>query len=212
MSEMRLDLYKFLEYFKNKKEVEFKKGDIVLQEGSKIETIDFLVDGNVYISRNLKDGKRVIANNLEAPQILSLIEVLNSEKEVLSDVFALNNVKILKIQIDEFLEKINDIEVKNASLEYLAKFSYGVIKHSMEYEKYEVEKAILKYYLHISKDSEDYIINLKNSFVADMFRISERTLYRYLNLWEKRGLIRREKRNILIDKDHKKKILKFLDE
>ena len=96
-------------------------------------------------------------------------------------------------------------------MEYLSKFSYNIIKNSIEYEEYEVEKAILKYYLKISKGSELGIINLKNAFVADMFRISERTLYRYLNSWEENGLISRKKRSIVICDTNRKKICEFLD-
>lgn len=202
---------KFLESFEDIKKVEFSEGEVVLEEGSKIKTIDFLIEGNIYISRNLKDGKRVIANNLEAPQILSLIEVLNGEDEVMSGVFALNKVAILKVQKDEFLNKLRGGELRDIALEYLSKFSYNIIKNSIEYEEYEVEKAILKYYLKISKGSELGIINLKNAFVADMFRISERTLYRYLNSWEENGLISRKKRSIVICDTNRKKICEFLD-
>ncbi|SUB75097.1 Crp/Fnr family transcriptional regulator [Peptoniphilus indolicus] len=202
---------KFLESFEDIKRVEFSEGEVVLEEGSKIKTIDFLIEGNIYISRNLKDGKRVIANNLEAPQILSLIEVLNGEDEVMSGVFALNKVAILKVQKDEFLNKLRGGELRDIALEYLSKFSYNIIKNSIEYEEYEVEKAILKYYLKISKGSELGIINLKNAFVADMFRISERTLYRYLNSWEEKGLISRKKRSIVICDTNRKKICEFLD-
>ncbi|MDY2987373.1 MAG: Crp/Fnr family transcriptional regulator [Peptoniphilus sp.] len=202
---------KFLESFKDIKRFEFSEGETVLEEGSKIKTIDFLIEGNVYISRNLKDGKRVIANNLETPQILSLIEVLNGEDEVMSGVFALNKVAVLKVPKDEFLNRLSSGELREVALAYLSKFSYNIIKNSIEYEEYEVEKAILKYYLKISEGSELGIINLKNAFVADMFRISERTLYRYLNSWEENGLIYREKRSIIIDDTNRKKIFEFLE-
>lgn len=211
MSEKGKTLDKFLESFKDIKRFEFSEGETVLEEGSKIKTIDLLIEGNVYISRNLKDGKRVIANNLEAPQILSLIEVLNGEDEVMSGVFALNKVAVLKVPKDEFLNRLSSGELREVALAYLSKFSYNIIKNSIEYEEYEVEKAILKYYLKISEGSELGIINLKNAFVADMFRISERTLYRYLNSWEENGLIYREKRSIIIDDTNRKKIFEFLE-
>lgn len=211
MSEKGKTLDKFLESFKDIKRFEFSEGETVLEEGSKIKTIDFLIEGNVYISRNLKDGKRVIANNLETPQILSLIEVLNGEDEVMSGVFALNKVAVLKVPKDEFLNRLSSGELREVALAYLSKFSYNIIKNSIEYEEYEVEKAILKYYLKISEGSELGIINLKNAFVADMFRISERTLYRYLNSWEENGLIYREKRSIIIDDTNRKKIFEFLE-
>lgn len=201
-----------IKFFNEKKEIEYKKAQTILEEGSKIDYIYLLVKGNVYISRHLKDGKRIIANNLEAPQILSLIEVLNSEKTVMGSVIAINDVKVLKINKEEFVGYLKIEEFKNMILSYLAKFSFNIIKNDMEYEKYDVEKSILKYFLNMSKNPESEKTQPSNAFLADMFRISERTLYRYLSSWEARGLIQRNKGLVYISKENKMKIQKFLGE
>lgn len=199
------------EFFDEKKAITLKKGQYLLKEGAEIDTICILLKGNVYIGRNSSDGRRIISNNLKAPQIFSLIELLNGEKEVLGNVIALNEVQILKIKTEEFLVRLEEPEIKNAAFEYLAKFCLNIIKTDIEYEKYDVEKAIFRYILNSNND-DSVKEQISKSFLADMFRVSERTLYRYLNAWENDGLIKRERGIISINEENMKLIEDFLNQ
>ena len=72
----------------------YKKGQIILESGSKTDSVFFIVHGEVEISNFLLNGKYMFINNLAPLEIFGDVEFLSGEK-VMFDVIATMETKVI---------------------------------------------------------------------------------------------------------------------
>ncbi|EFI41999.1 Crp/Fnr family transcriptional regulator [Peptoniphilus sp. oral taxon 386] len=192
---------------------DFFQGEIIIAEDERVEYIDFLVQGSVFISKFSKSGERIIANSLKAPQIFMLLEFLGGMDNTIGTITSLTNIKIIRIPLPLFKKELKyDIELLNLTLNYVSNFAVELMSQQIIKKSHSIEYNILNYFYNIVLENKlPCKIEFNKSFLADLFNINVRTVYRYLNEWEEKNFIKRQGQNIIINKPGFTKIEKFLD-
>lgn len=187
------------------------KGEMILKQGEVLNNIQILISGDVYISSFSFKGERIIASILQNHQFFGLMEAINGEKFIVASVIALSNCRILSVPVEDFLRELNsDQRLMKLALEYLTEFTMNLIKDREKQRSGSAQENILDFFYFSCLNKKFPVkISAHKEFLADMFGINIRTLYRYLNKWEKEGIIKREAQNIIIDKDSFHKIEKL---
>ena len=192
----------------------FKPKETILIQDEIIEYVDFLISGKVYVAKFLENGNRIIADSLSGVQIFSLMEVLASEKFITANVIALNEVLILRIKKDTFLENIKkDTSLLKFSLDYLSKFSVKLINRSFTKGNGTPCDNILEYFYELALENDlPYKIEINKSFIADLFNVNIRSIFRYLKVLEEKAFITRKKGSVVITNKNLNNIELYLKE
>lgn len=100
-----------------------------------------------------------------------------------------------------------DIRLMNLCVEYLSSFAFEIINKNQR-ERSNTPKENILNFLYQSCLNKRFPVEIKTNreFLADLFGINIRTLFRYLNEWEDEELIRRDGQKIIIDKAAFKKL------
>lgn len=192
--------------------VEIFKNFRLVDEDSKFHTIDLMLEGRAYASREGNTGQNILARNILSPQFFCLIELLGGRDKALATIIATEKCKILRIPVEVFEDNLlHDAELTKIALKYLGTYASDMLEeHSITYG-FSYQYNILKYFYDISTEEEEYVLDMNKDFLADMFHVNVRTLYRYLTEWENDGYILRKGQNIIIHVEGRKKIEKFLE-
>lgn len=95
----------------------------------------------------------------------------------------------------------NDIRLMNLCVNYLSSFAFEIINKNQRERSNSPKENILNFFYQSSLNKRFPVeINTNRQFLADLFGINIRTLFRYLNDWEEEGLIRRDGQKIVLDK------------
>ncbi len=175
-----------------------------IESGAKLDYIYVQLSGTSYIVNYTPKGKRIIADTLHGGQIYGLIETLHHRKSYIGNVITLSPCLIAKIPHNLFLSALkHDLFLSNLALSYMADFSAKLMESSEQKSAASPMENFLFYLYHRSiQEPLPCHITENKTFIADYLRIDKRSLYRYLNQFEKEGYLRREKQAILISEEN----------
>jgi len=175
-----------------------------IESGAQLDYIYVQLSGTSYIVNYTPKGKRIIADTLHGGQIYGLIEALHHRKTYIGNVITLSPCMLAKVPCNLFLSALkHDLFLSNLALGYMADFSAKLMESSEQKSAASPMENFLFYLYHrsIQQPLPCYIKENK-SFIADYLGIDKRSLYRYLNQFEKEGYLRREKQAILISEEN----------
>lgn len=200
----------------NIESTEIYKNFVLVNEDSPIRTIDLMVSGRVHASRLAKDRQNILCKNLASPQFVSLPQLLSGRKTATCTIIANETCKFYRIPAELFEEQmLKDEKLTKIVIKYLATFSTYMIEEIALTYGYSSQYVILKYFYDVSEEKPQgekaYVIDMNKDYLADMFHVNVRTLYRYLTSWENKGYIIREGQNIVITDESREKIYEYLE-
>ena len=183
----------------NKRGIEIKdlkEGDYIAREGHKPSKISILLKGTVYVTTFSTKGDRIISHTMEGVQFFCIMETIQKLKYNLASV-----VYIKELDEDKLLTQM--------TIDYLCDFSVNMIRDLNNINSYSIEENMMSYFYYLAKDKDmPFELKEKRTFYADLFKINVRTFYRYLNEWEAKNYIVRERQRLYITKESLKNLKK----
>lgn len=191
----------------------YRKGEIVIEGFQPLSHIYILLSGDVYILNYTFNGKRVISNTLEAPQLLGLIEGINHEDHYMATVVTLTKCTLLKVETGPFLQAVtSNFELSNYIVSYLAKLTTFLMENtSIKMSLSNFDKLLLYLYDQSIGQQPPVIIAENKNFIADLLNINIRTLYRYLDELTELKMIQRAGQNIVMERENIKAIARKVE-
>ena len=159
---------------KIKFERSYKKGDIILKEGSEITNFIYLKSGIVKLHRTLSNKKDQIIKITKLFDFISLFSVF-SETHYNYSVTAIENSVTCSIKLDEIIKLI--LENGNFGLDLIQKMSKNtdrIILQSLELKQRNLNGRIAFILLYFSK-------NIYNNLVFDL-PVSRKEIGEYINM------------------------------
>ncbi len=212
------------EYFKENREYfleneygklkTYNSGEVLLRELDVINKAVVLVEGEVYISRYSREGRRIITGRMEEGQIFNLLEITGGRTRVEGTVVALGNCTTFEVPINILKKSLEyDHVLLKIALEYISAFALDLMEMGVKRSSLSPEENILQYIFELSSTKEPPVeIGQSKNFIADLFGINVRSLYRYLNEWEEEGLLKRVGQKIVVDKKNLHRIKDYLED
>lgn len=197
----------------NKRGIEIKdlkEGDYIAREGHKPSKISILLKGTVYVTTFSTKGDRIISHTMEGVQFFCIMETIQKLKYNLASVVALTDVKVLEIDAPLYIKELEEDKLlTQMTIDYLCDFSVNMIRDINKINSYSIEENMMSYFYYLAKDKDmPFELKEKRTFYADLFKINVRTFYRYLNEWEAKNYIVRERQKLYITKESLKNLKK----
>lgn len=174
---------------------EYQDGEHLIYANERLNTLFIILEGQVEVSGNTFEGKKIYINQINSPDIIGDIEFL-VEKESQFDCIAEGRVKVMQLPFSLIREKLS----KSPEFwEFMAKKSSGKLyrsnTHMLNTKNYKGENLIATYLL---KHNNEIKYN-KLSDLSEYFGISYRQLLRIIKSLEDREAISRSKGHIWIN-------------
>ena len=191
---------------------QLKPNSCFIESGARLDYIYVQLSGTSYIVNYTPKGKRMIADTLYGGQIYGLIEALHHRRTYIGNVITLSPCILVQVPYNVFLSALkSDLFLSNLALDYLADFSAKLMESSEQKSAATpMENFLLYLYHRSSQQSLPCCIKENKTFIADYLGIDKRSLYRYLNQFEKEGYLHREKQTLLISEENFHRIKKRL--
>lgn len=186
----------------------FKKGDTVIYRDDNATHVYILVRGKANIVNVNSLGLDVILDEVEPPEILGLIEVLNNKSRYTAYVIADTSCTFLRISADDFINNVkNDAELCFAMLKYMNQ----VTVHNMdsrEIKSLVQPKDILINYLYNISINANLPFTIKDTRekISSSLHINLRTLHRYVHEFASKNLITLNRGKIMITRENLKRL------
>lgn len=169
----------------------FEKGQCILHQGQKLETLYILIDGKTKSCHTTSNDATVLIAISQGMSIIGEIELLN-HRDVINDVYAMEECVCLGISISLYQDFIlNDFIFMRYLAETIAHKLYNSNQNSSISINYPVENRLASY---LVSCEHDMIIEENFVQVAEMIGCSYRQLQRTLNDFIQIGYITKIKR------------------
>lgn len=188
--------------------VRFEKGDYLTQMGLPLERILIHLDGQVSVFKYSHGGISIRGGISEAPQIYGLYEALNGIEEYSVALQAASVTHCAAVSPDFFLHAIqNNHSIALYALSFLAKFTDRMLDRNDQLALNTPYDNLLIYIFEKSVGKPfPFVISTSKNEMAELFNISNRTLYRLLEKLHQEGLLKRSHGKIVISKEAFQKI------
>ena len=177
----------------------YKKGDIILFEHDEGNTLFFIVQGEVKISRESDDGREVILSLLHDSDVFGEMSLLDGMPRS-ANVTAMEDTELYMIKREDFLELINNHP--NVSIDLLEEITHRLREAGMRIKSLSLNDAegkVATVLLQIADEKG----KIKNGIVeieklpfqhdlANMAGTSRETISRTLHTFAKKGLVELE--------------------
>lgn len=190
----------------------FDRGHILINQGQDLDHILLLLEGYVEITQYSPGGRKNIATFLNGPQLLGLVEFLNGEALIFSQVRALSPGTLIPLSLKETKALLGDPSLSPYLMAYLASLTQEAILARFKDRLMEKKVRLLDFFfqtaLHGGLPCE---ISLSKEDISVLLQIPPRTLYRYLREAEEEGYIVRQGQGIWIYPEHFSRLKAQLD-
>jgi CRP-like cAMP-binding protein len=192
------DIY-FIDYDKFKFPIiKFKKNEIILREGDRIDFLYFVISGKLKVFQNYENGKTILLRIFDSFTILGDIEYF-LDKPVYSTVQAVDNVRIMKVS-KEYIDKhcrTNKTFLENM-LQHISRKILLTNQQTTLNLMYSLDTRLASYILSMEEKQTmtAYMPSLVD--VSNHLGTSYRHLHRTLNKFLEEKLIMKEKNKIVI--------------
>ena len=182
----------------------YQKDNLIVDAGELVSSLLIVIFGSVRGEMIDYSGKKVKIEDIEAPKPLAAAFLFGKENKFPVTVTANNKVSILAIPTSEFLKllQFNTQILKNYlhSISSRAQF----LSQKLHFLSFKTIKEKVAHFLLQSAGGEHHSIVLKNTQqqLADLFGVTRPSLARVFGEMQKEGLIRIQKKTIvLLDKE-----------
>lgn len=189
----------------------YKKGDIVAVAGDPVKHLYILMEGSVKGEMIDYSGKTIKIEDIEAPKPIASAFLFGKENKFPVTVTANNKVMMLSIPVTEFLKLLQT----NSQLlqNYLNSISTRAqfLSQKLHFISFKTIREKVAHFLLNRASDKFHSIELKmtQQQLADLFAVSRPSLARVFGEMQKEGLIRIEKKTIvLLDKQELNKLLR----
>lgn len=193
---MRNDIIK---YFKIKN---YKKDEIIKNEGDECNSIGIILEGNIYISNILNNFNEFIINRLSKNDMFGESLIFSSVNKYPGTIYSLSNCKIAFINKNNFLELLSiDEQFKLYYLEYISnKFIDLQTRIKVLSQPTLIDKLLYFFKIELKKTSLSYITIKSVNDLANYFNVPRPSLSRALSQLITEGIIKKENKKIFIIK------------
>lgn len=185
-----------------------ERGEVFLHGGDAADTAFFLLDGTARVVLATKDGEEGTIDEVSAPHIFGITEVIQSRASYGASVVAASACLIARLPAEEFLANIRQSADAGFTLiRYLA----WVATRNMNKAKLKAlatPKTILGEYLYQAGLGRPLPFTLRQSrkSISEELHINLRTLYRYLAQFKEQGYIQILRGRVIITEAQFKKL------
>jgi len=190
---------------------QFSKNDLLAVAGEPVQFLYILLEGSVKGEMIDFSGKVIKIEDIEAPKPIAAAFLFGKENMFPVTVTANNDVKLLSVPIDSFLKLLqsNSQMLKNYldSISTRAQF----LSQKLQFISFKTIRKKIAHFLLNKAGSQLHSVDLKmtQQQLADLFAVSRPSLARVLGEMQKEGLIRLEKKTvILLEKNKLQKIVR----
>lgn len=181
------EIKRLLDAFKAK-EAFFESGDIIFNEGDKVEKLGLLLEGKILITNSFQSGKEVDITTLQPGDIFGEVLLFADDNKAPNEVRAEKGTKVLFIEKENFLEILKKEEEVFSN--FLRLFSNKVIMLSQKHRLMSMDqlrKKIASYLL--SFNSHDFEVPLSREEMARYLGTARPSLSRELAELREEGYI-----------------------
>ena len=171
--------------------VAFNKGDLLLQQGQRLEYLYILLQGRIKSCHTTSNGITVLSAFSQAIRVIGEVEFLN-HRDVINDVYALESVICLRTSVISYEEVLlNDLYFMRYLAKTISQKLYDTNHNSSVSINYPVENRLASYLISCQ---DQMMIHDNFVQVAELIGCSYRQLQRTLNDFCHNGYIRKIKR------------------
>jgi len=184
-----------------KKEQSYKRGDIIIEEGTEIREFIYLKSGLVKIYRKSPSGKEQILNIATPMEFVSLLSVF-SETQYKFSICALDDTTVCMID----LETVRKLILSNGAfglgiMEKMSKNADKIILQNLSLNMKQLRGRIAYILLLFANDiykSDSFDLPVSRKEIAQLIDMTTENVIRILSEFRKDGLIRINGKNIEI--------------
>jgi len=200
-----IELYNINSFFSNNLEkymslYRFKKGEHIFTSSEKVEYFFFLVSGGAKIVLNLENGKSILIDYSKPLEMLGEMEIINNPYSKY-DVITIEDSTLIGIPINTFSKLIDNDSIfwKYLYSSTIDKLQSTVTSNIIS-SSFSFEHVLANYLITHSIEKDDEIIVESASFndLSQLLGTSYRHLNRVLKKFIENGLIKKDKRKIII--------------
>ncbi len=200
LKEQGIEIPEFVQ--KNIRKIDWGDNALICIAGEPVESISFLVSGEIRIVNSFANGKEFQINSEKPITLLGDLEYLSRNMSYASSVFSVTDVTLFSIPLKIFTEWCHeDIQFYDFVVGQLARKCYHSTASSGDIKFQSSEERIRTILLLLDADPENKDgIRISHESLAQIAGLSIRTTERVLRSLKEEGFIRLEYRNIIIQK------------
>lgn len=178
----------------------FSKNEVIAIAGEPVNYLLIIISGSVKGEMIDYSGKTIKIEDIEAPKPLATAFLFGTENKFPVTVTANNDGKMLAVQVSEFLKllQLNGQILKN----YLNIISTRAqfLSQKLHFLSFKTIKGKVAHYLLHQAGEQLHSIELKNTQqqLAELFGVTRPSLGRVIGEMQKEGLIRMEKKTVIL--------------
>lgn len=188
----------------------FKAKRTILSAFDSLEKIYLLLEGSVYVIINANNGSMIVADTLEAPQLFGLSELLKDDEIYTASLTAKSDCKIVSIPCKTFLMLLEEYpDLYPLIARYLAKLAAHNMFFMQDRSLFNNHDRLgLFLYNTASLSSLPCTIKETREQLSLLLHLNNRTLYRYIDEFKRKGYLSIDDHKITIHKNHYQKLKK----
>lgn len=181
---------------------EYGKGDVIYSERDFRRSLGLILKGQVQVTKKIEGKREYIMNIISAPGLFGAAAVFNEESSYVTRITAVQDTRIVFFP-QKLLERIIE-ENGTAARNYIVFLSDRIQFLNRKIQSLVTSsagQAVARYLINNMRCyGEEYVADDIKSFssLAKMLNIGRASLYRSLDMFESKGLIKKEGKKIVI--------------
>ena len=186
----------------------YKVNEYIIRALDPLEYVYLLLKGSVSVIVTANNGGMIVADTLDAPQLLGLSELMTYGDVCEADVVARNRCKVVKIPCETFQRLLEeDKNIYPVIATYLAELARRNMYYAQDRTLFNNrERFGLFLYDRASVSPLPCTIKETREQLSLLVHLNMRTLYRYIEEFNKNGYLTLSEHKITIDKDNYDKL------
>lgn len=184
----------------NKRLVNYSARELVFNEGEKIENICIVLEGMLKCTEYTPQGKELNSSYFAAGDAFPFYLLYGGEKNYFFNTYAVKKSKVILLPIDELFPIIeSDIKFMKNIAAFIADYTcYNKrILRLLQYNK--IEERLAYWLLNLNNSQDKILVPNSQEVLADILHISRSSLNQELVKLKKKGVLRIEGKEIIIN-------------
>lgn len=178
---------------------EFSKGDVIFSPDKFQKKIGFVTSGECRVERLREEGDHVFLNTLRRFDSFGIIAALSEDNEYPTRIIASKNASVLFIDGNDLIEIIKEVpEISLNVISFLTSKISFLNKKIATFSGKSTAQKLSSYLLEKFRLHGSLAIKVSRTTLASELGIGRASVYRDLDLLEKRGLIEIQQKEIII--------------
>lgn len=184
---------------KSGKEVALEKGKTLFLEGEPGQSFFLLLEGSIKLFRTTEEGREIIVKILTGGEIFGEVVLFVNDNYPVSSI-ALESSCLFSISTTAFHKLMEEESFRNEFISVIMTKQRYLSNRIHYLSAYDVEERFFKYLLENYGRQQVYSINLSKKDLASAIGTIPETFSRLISRLKKRGIIRWEKKELVLDK------------